>query len=767
MGAAPRPGDPHITPALVAEHGLTPEEFDRLRAMLGRDPTFTELGIVSALWSEHCSYKHSRPLLRTLPTQAPWVLQGPGENAGVIAVGDGLAVAFKIESHNHPSAVEPYQGAATGVGGILRDVFTMGARPIALLNSLRFGSLDVPRVRYLLAGVVKGIGDYGNCVGIPTVAGEVVFDDAYEGNPLVNAMCVGLMREDELIRAVAQGVGNPVIAVGARTGRDGIHGASFASEDLTEASEAKRPRVQVGDPFTEKLLLEASLELIHGGHIVAIQDMGAAGLTSSSAEMAARGDVGVTIDVAKVPVREAGMTPYEILLSESQERMLVVARRGHERAIIDVLRKWDLEAAVIGEVIAEPVYRVTEGSRVVAEFPGTRLVTDCPVYEPQARESEETRALRTHDVHGIRERPEEREATWTLEHLISSPTIASKEWIFTQYDSTVRTGTVIGPGGDAAVVRLRGTNRALALKTDCNGRYVYLDPRVGGRIAVAESARNVACTGARPMAITNCLNFGNPRRPEVYFQLREAIAGMGEACRALGTPVTGGNVSLYNESPAGAVYPTPVVGMVGLIESLDHITGVAFRSAGDAIVLLGEPTDELGGSEYLSRIHSIVAGAPPSCDLERERAVIDALLEAIRSSLISSAHDCAEGGLAVALAECTIANREAMLGAEVDLSAWNELPARAVLFGEAQGRIIVSSGNPARVIAIAERHGVPAREIGRVTAEQRLRVAAGGRAIDAPLARLASLYYETISSIMQRGPAETAVAEQHPSIATV
>jgi phosphoribosylformylglycinamidine synthase len=653
------------------------------------------------------------------------------------------------------------------VGGILRDVFTMGARPIALLNSLRFGSLDVPRVRYLLAGVVKGIGDYGNCVGIPTVAGEVVFDDAYEGNPLVNAMCVGLMREDELIRAVAEGVGNPIIAVGARTGRDGIHGASFASEDLTEASDAKRPRVQVGDPFTEKLLLEASLELIRSGHIVAIQDMGAAGLTSSSAEMAARGDVGVTIDVTKVPVRESGMTPYEILLSESQERMLVVARRGHERAVIDVLRKWDLEAAVIGEVIAEPVYRVTEGPKVVAEFPGTRLVTDCPVYEPEARESEEIRKVRERDVHAIAERPEEENATWTLEQLLSSPTIASKEWIFGQYDSTVRTGTVVGPGGDAAVVRLRGTNRALALKTDCNGRYVYLDPRIGGRIAVAEAARNVACSGGRPLAITNCLNFGNPRRPEVYFQLREAIAGMGEACRALDTPVTGGNVSLYNESPAGAVYPTPVIGMVGLIESLDHITRIPFRSAGDAIVLLGEPTDELGGSEYLSRIHSVVAGSPPRVDLGRERAVVDALLEAIAAGHIHSAHDCSEGGLAVTIAECAIADREAMLGASVDLEAWRALPTRAVLFGEAQGRVVVSSSTPEQVIAIAGRHGVPASVIGRVTSDERLRIVAGARSIDAPLARLARAYYDSIASLMRRGPAEAAVAEQHPSIATV
>src|SRR5690349_3948223 len=540
--------------------------------MLGRAPTFTELGIVSALWSEHCSYKHSRPLLRRLPTKAPWVLQGPGENAGVISIGDGMAVAFKIESHNHPSAVEPYQGAATGVGGILRDVFTMGARPIALLNSLRFGSLDSPRVRYLFSGVVKGIGDYGNCVGIPTVAGEVAFDPSYEGNPLVNAMCVGVLREDELIRAVAQGVGNPIIAVGARTGRDGIHGASFASEDLSEQSDAKRPRVQVGDPFTEKLLLEASLELIRSGDIVAIQDMGAAGLTSSSAEMAARGDVGVVIDTAKVPVREEGMTPYEILLSESQERMLVVAKKGHEEHVHEILAKWDLASAVIGEVIAEPVYRVVENGRVVAEFPGSKLVSEAPVYHPPAEESAAIIALRERDVHAIAEKPEEKDPAWTLERLLSSPTIASKAWVYRQYDSTVRTNTVIGPGGDAALLRLRGTNRALALKTDCNGRYVYLEPRTGGRIAVAEAARNVACTGGRPMAITNCLNFGNPTRPEVFFQFSEAVAGMGEACRALGTPVTGGNVSFYNESPTGAVYPTPVIGMVGLVESIDHVT---------------------------------------------------------------------------------------------------------------------------------------------------------------------------------------------------
>ena len=768
MTARPRPGDPAITPALVAEHGLTPHEYEKLTVMLGREPTFTELGIVSALWSEHCSYKHSRPVLRTLPTQAPWVLQGPGENAGVIAIGDGLAVAFKIESHNHPSAVEPYQGAATGVGGILRDVFTMGARPVAMLNSLRFGSLEDSRVRYLFAGVVKGIGDYGNCVGIPTVAGEVMFDESYEGNPLVNAMCVGLLHEHELIRAKAEGVGNPVIAVGARTGRDGIHGASFASEDLSDQNEAKRPRVQVGDPFTEKLLLEASLELIQSGHIVAIQDMGAAGLTSSSAEMAARGDVGVTIDVTKVPVRETGMTPYEILLSESQERMLVVAKKGHEGEVRKILAKWDLAAEPIGEVIAEPVYRVTEGDRVVAEFPGSRLVTDCPVYAPEAKESPAIAELRAKDVTRFAERPEERDPVWTLERLLSSPTIAHKRWVTRQYDSTVRTNTVAGPGAaDAAVIRVRGTHKALALKTDCNGRYVYLDPRVGGRIAVAEAARNVACTGARPRAITNCLNFGNPTRPEVFFQFREAVLGMGDACRALETPVTGGNVSFYNESPAGAVFPTPVIGMVGVIERLEHITRSGFARDGDAIVLLGENSAELGASEYLARIHGVTAGAPPACDLARERALIDALLEAIAAGHVTNAHDCSEGGLAVALAECCVGDRDAMHGAEVDLGAWQALPLRALLFGEAQGRVVLGTPAPDAVIAIARRHGVPAARIGTVRAAPELAVAVGARRIAAPLDRLARAFHDAIPRMMSRGAAATAVDEQHPQPAAV
>ena len=757
----PRPGDPEITPALVQEHGLTQAEFKRVCTMLGRTPTYTELGIVSALWNEHCSYKHSRNTLRTLPTEGAAVIQGPGENAGVVSIGDGIAIAFKIESHNHPSAIEPYQGAATGVGGILRDVFTMGARPIAMLNSLRFGSLSSARNRYLFAGVVKGVGDYGNCVGVPTVAGEIVFDSAYDGNPLVNAMCVGMLREDELILAKAEGIGNPILCVGARTGRDGIHGASFASEDLSEASEAKRPRVQVGDPFTEKLLLEASLELIRSGHIVAIQDMGAAGLTSSSAEMAARGDVGVTIDTSKVPVRETGMTPYEILLSESQERMLVVALKGHENAVRDILFKWDLTAEVIGEVIAEPVYRVTDGDRIVAEFPGSDLVTQCPRYDVPAEEGQETITRRGVDVDAIPERSQESDPVWTLLQLLSTPTIASKRWAYQQYDSTVRTNTVVGPGsGDAAVLRVRGTDRAIALKTDCNGRYVALDPRVGGRIAVAEAARNVACTGARPLAITNCLNFGNPTRPEVFFQFTEAVAGIREACIALETPVTGGNVSFYNESPTGSVHPTPVIGMLGVIDSLEHVTRSTFPNPGDTIVLIGDCTSEIGASEYLATIHKVTGGPPPACDLTRERSVITTLLDAIRAGVVASAHDCSEGGLAVAIGECIMANPECMVGADVDLSTWDALPLRAVLFGEAQGRIVVSSGQADQLLRLAATNGVPARKIGTVTAlAHGLTIRAGGKVMKVGTEELAEAYHTAIPRIMDTTPESAAIED--------
>ena len=757
---------PAITPAIVAEHGLSEAEYLIVLDRMGRPPNLTELGIFSVMWSEHCSYKSSRRHLAKFPTTGPRVIQGPGENAGVIDIDDGQAAVFKMESHNHPSFIEPFQGAATGVGGILRDVFTMGARPIALLNSLRFGPLSNARVRWLFAGCVKGIGDYGNCMGVPTVGGEVVFDPSYEGNPLVNAMCVGVMREEELIRAVASGVGNPIMAVGARTGRDGIHGASFASEDLTAESEAKRPMVQVGDPFTEKLLLEASLELIRSGHIVAIQDMGAAGLTSSSAEMAERGDVGVTIDVTKVPVREPGMTPYEILLSESQERMLVVAIKGHEVEVTKILAKWDLEAAVIGEVIADPVYRVTEGDTIVAEFPGSRLVTECPRYTIDARESAALVAARNQNPHDIAPKPEERDHAWTLERLLASPTIASKAWVWRQYDSTVRTSTLVGPGSDAAVVRLRGTDKAIALCIDGNGRHVALDPRNGGRAAVCEAARNVACSGARPKAITNNLNFGNPKKPEVYFQLREAVAGIGEACTILDTPVTGGNVSLYNENPLGAIHPTPTIGMVGLVESLAHVTPSAFQHAGDTIVLLGEPTNELGASEYLLTIHGKTIGAPPLCDAHKERALIEALLESITGGNVTSAHDCSDGGLAVALAECAMVNTGNQYGFSVDLSQWSALAPRALLFGEAHGRVVVSTSKAADVLAVARKHGVPACEIGVVMH------AADGAAFTlahdsfrAPINWLSRAFHEAIPVAMDgETPAEHAIAASHAPI---
>jgi phosphoribosylformylglycinamidine synthase II len=762
VAVQPRPGDPTITPALVAEHGLSPEEYRLILDILGREPTYTELGVFSAMWSEHCGYKNSKPLLRRLPTKAPWVLQGPGENAGVIDVGDGLAVAFKIESHNHPSAVEPYQGAATGVGGILRDVFTMGARPIACLNSLRFGEIDGEggdRVRYLFAGVVKGIGDYGNCVGIPTVAGEVYFDAAYEGNPLVNAMAIGLMKQEELIKGVAEGVGNPIMAVGSRTGRDGIHGATFASAELSEESEAKRPMVQVGDPFTEKLLLEASLELIRSGHIVGIQDMGAAGLVSSSTEMAARGGTGVDIEITNVPVRETGMTPYEILLSETQERMLVVAKNGREGEVRRILSRWDLDAETIGVVTDTGRYVVRENGMVVADIPGEPLVDACPTYTRQGVEDAEIARLRAWDPSTLDPKPEEADPTWTLKALLDAPTIASKRWVFEQYDSTVRTNTVVGPGSDAAVLRLRGTHRAIAATVDCNGRYVYLNPYRGGQIAVAEAARNLACSGALPRAVTDNLNFGNPLKPEVYHQLSESLRGIGEACEAFQTPITGGNVSLYNENPRGAIYPTPTIGMVGIVEDLAHVTTAAFRAEGDDVVLLGANTAELGGSEYLKVVHDLVAGDAPAVSLSGEAALQAALLEAIRAGLVRSAHDCAEGGLAVALAESAIGAGPSGLGLDVELA--DDLPPNALLFGEAQGRVVVSA-DPAKtadVLRIARAHGVPAARIGRVGAPGgRVRVATRGGTVDAPVGELAEIYFDAIPRRMDGTAADVAFA---------
>jgi phosphoribosylformylglycinamidine synthase len=746
QGPAPRPGDPEITPELFGEHGLSDHERGLILDILGREPTHTELGVFSALWSEHCGYKNSRPLLRTLPTEAPWVLQGPGENAGVIDIGDGYAIAFKIESHNHPSAVEPYEGAATGVGGILRDVFTMGARPIAVLDSLRFGSLTRPRVRWLFAGVVRGIGDYGNCVGIPNIGGEVYFDDAYEGNPLVNAMAIGLMKTDELIRGEASGVGNPIIAVGARTGRDGIHGATFASEELSEESEARRPQVQVGDPFTEKLLLEASLELIRSGHIVGIQDMGAAGLASSSTDMAARAGTGVDLDVAKVPVREPNMTPYEILLSESQERMLVVAHLGREDDVKRILEKWELEAAVIGHVTDDGMYRVRENGVIVCDVPGYPLVTGCPTYTREAREAQEVQELRAWQPGPKELQPAIAHPTRVLLRLLGSPSIASKDWVHRQYDTTVRTNTVIGPGGDAGVIRIRGTRRGVAATVDCNARYVYLNPRRGAMIAVAEAARNIACTGARPRAITNNLNFGNPLKPEVYYQMKEAVAGMGAACRAFQTPVTGGNVSLYNENPRGAIYPTPTIGMVGVLDDVARHVSMPFRDEGDAIMLLGDNTDELGGSEYLKVVHGLVAGDAPAIDLAREKALQDTLVALAEAGLAKSAHDCAEGGLAVALAECAIAGN---IGARVELD--DPIAAAPLLFGEAQGRALVSCAADAveRLLSIAHAHALPARRIGTVTGA-RLEITTGACRIDAPLENVREVYQTAIPRLMGR-----------------
>jgi phosphoribosylformylglycinamidine synthase len=712
--AVPFPGDPSVTPELVAEHNLNALEYERIEAMLGRAPTLAELGVFSALWSEHCSYKHSKPVLRTFPTTGPRVLQGPGENAGVLRLEDGWAVAFKIESHNHPSAVEPYQGAATGVGGILRDVFTMGARPVAVLNSLRFGPLDDARNRYLFAGVVKGVGDYGNCVGVPTLGGEVNFAPGYTGNPLVNAMAVGLLREEELMRAKAEGVGNVLLTVGARTGRDGIHGASFASEELSEASEARRPQVQVGDPFTEKLLLEATLELIQSGLAVAIQDMGAAGLTSSSAEMAARGGVGVEIDTALVPTREPGMTPYEILLSESQERMLVVAEPGKVEAVRAACAKWELDATPIGHVTDDGMFRVRHGGRVVACIPGQRLVDDCPIYEPEAREAPEAAARRA-----ARPAPAPVDVGAALERLLDWPDIASKRWVHEQYDSTVRAATVLGPGGDAGVFHVPGTTLGVAVTVDCNSRLVALDPYEGGKHVVAEAARNIACTGAEPLGVTDCLNFGNPEKPEVFFQFREACRGIAEACRAFGTPVTGGNVSLYNESPTGAIDPTPTVGMVGLLRHAEDRVPSHFRGAGDRIVVLGRTAGALGGSAYWVVLRSFTGGAPAPVDLQAEHRLQRLLVDGAARGLLRSAHDCSEGGLAVAAAEAAIGgpHADAPFGATLDLRGHAPGVAdEALLFGEDGARAVVScrAGNLDALLELARDHGVPAHPAGVV-----------------------------------------------------
>jgi phosphoribosylformylglycinamidine synthase subunit PurL len=722
------------TDEVLQRHGLTREEYQRILEMLGREPTNTELGIFSVMWSEHCSYKSSRVHLKTLPTTGKRVLQGPGENAGAVDIGDGLAAVFKIESHNHPSFIEPYQGAATGVGGIIRDIFTMGARPIALLNSLRFGPLDDPLVRRTFAGVVAGIAGYGNSIGIPTVGGEIAFDESYTGNPLVNVFCLGISKADEIIKGVASGSGNAVYYVGAKTGRDGIHGATMASAEFDDKSAEKRPAVQVGDPFMEKLLLEACLEVMQTDALVGIQDMGAAGLTCSTCEMGSRGGAGVEIDVAMVPQRESGMTPYEIMLSESQERMLLVVKRGREAEVERIFDKWDLHAVHIGEVTADGRMRVKDHGAVVADIPTEALTDEAPLYKRPMAQPAYLADAQQLSLGSLGAPPP---APAVFRRLLASPGIASKRWVYRQYDHMVRTNTLVVPGMGAGVVRIKETRRALALSVDGNGRFVYLDPFLGAQLAVAEAARNVACAGGLPIGATNCLNFGNPERPEIMWQFARAVEGIGAACRALDIPITGGNVSLYNETDGKAILPTPVLGVVGLIEDASTVIRRTFRSDGDAVMLLGDGGEELGGSEYLKVVHGLVKGLPPKLDLGREAALQRVLVKGAATGLIRSAHDCAEGGLAVTLAESCF---DTGLGAVVDVPAVEGAVAAfadiATLFGESASRVVVSvdSARTAELEALATEADVPVAVIGRVGGN-RIRIAIDGReVIDEPLA---------------------------------
>src|SRR5215475_5933461 len=761
--------DPVVTPELVKQHGLTPEEFEQIKKILGREPNFTELGIFSVMWSEHCSYKNSRKELKKFPTTGANILVKAGEeNAGVVDVGEGWAVAFKIESHNHPSAIEPFQGAATGVGGIIRDIFTMGARPEFCLNSLRFGPIadenpksavtdakqrpgfpipnpNVAANRRLFTGVISGIAHYGNCIGIPTIGGEIYFDESFEGNPLVNVFCLGVLRHEQLARGTAEGAGNPVFYVGAETGRDGLAGAAFASRELTEQSREDRPAVQVGDPFKEKLLLEACLELIARDAVAGIQDMGAAGLTCSTCETASRGGSSIEIDLAKVPRREPGMTPYEIMLSESQERMLIIAKRGREDVVRQVFDKWDVPCAEIGRVTSDGIMRVRNNGAIAAEIPAKALAEEAPLY---SREARKLTAESTENAELIKKisANSASSAVESLRELLRDPTIASKNWVYRQYDHTVRTGTVVKPGSDAAVFFVRYANKILAATSDCNSLYCALDPREGGKIAVAEAARNLTCSGARPLAVTDCLNFANPYKPENFWQLREAVEGVAEACRVFGTPVTGGNVSLYNESPLGVVDPTPTIAMVGLIDDEKHITTQWFKDEGDIIILVGveparsraaEERDEgvaapsLGGSRYLKVCHGLKIGPPPEVDLADEIKVQNAVRDLIREGLVKSAHDCSEGGLAVALAECCF-TPERLFGAEIDCSRRSvgdvkhgketnstnasHSEAATVLFNEAQSRIVISVAPEKldKAIAMLHERRVPFQQLGKV-----------------------------------------------------
>jgi phosphoribosylformylglycinamidine synthase subunit PurL len=771
---ATAPTEIKVTPEIAAEHGVTREEYARIQKILGRDPNITELGIFSVMWSEHCSYKSSKVHLKRLPTRGKLVVQGPGENAGVVDIGDGLVAAFKIESHNHPSYVEPFQGATTGVGGILRDIFTMGARPIAVLDSLRFGAIvagdernglelgatlttteeEAAKNRRILDGVVRGVGSYGNCFGVPTVGGEVCFEPCYAQNPLVNALALGIARKDEIFLAKAKGIGNPVIYVGAKTGRDGIHGASLlASAEFTEESQQKRPNVQVGDPFMEKLLLEACLEAMKTGAVVAIQDMGAAGLTCSTCEMASRGGTGIEIDLAKVPQRETGMTPYEIMLSESQERMLLVAERGREQEVLAVFKKWGLDATVVGEVTEGGLLLVKDHGKVAAEIPAHPLAEEGPVYN---RPIAEPAARKESEKDWFRFAAEGTDLTANFKRLLSSPAIASKKWITEQYDSMVRTNTLAGPGAsDAAVVRLKETKRALALATDGNGRWCQLNPKVGAMHAVAEAARNVAASGARPIAATNCLNFGSPEKPEVMWQFSQAIDGIGEACVALGTPITGGNVSFYNETLGKSIYPTPVIGILGVLEDASKVMKVAFRNEGDVILLLdggdakdgglnpGTAAREFSSSEYAKTVAAIVAGEPPGIDLAAEKRLIDCLVDLGRTGTLESAHDVSDGGLAVALAEsCFAANG---LGAQIRIV--DAANAEHALFGERGARAIVSAprAQVAAVLESARQYNMGAREIGKVTGDNALHIEYKGHAaVSAPVPALRDVWEHSL-----------------------
>ncbi len=723
-----------IDATVLERHGIKGDEYERIVKFMGREPNLTELGIFSVMWSEHCSYKSSRVHLKTLPTTGPQVLQGPGENAGAVDIGDGLAAVFKIESHNHPSFIEPYQGAATGVGGIIRDIFTMGARPIALLNSLRFGSLDEPATRRLLEGVVAGIAGYGNSIGIPTVGGEIAFEPTYAGNPLVNVFCLGIAKASDIIKGVASGVGNAVYYVGAKTGRDGIHGATMASAEFDEKSAEKRPAVQVGDPFMEKLLLEACLEVMQTDALVGIQDMGAAGLTCSTTEMGSRGGAGVEIDVSLVPQRETGMTPYEIMLSESQERMLLVVKRGREAEVERIFDKWDLHASHIGEVTSDGLLRVKERGTVVAQIPNGALTDEAPLYHRPMAVPEYLAEARRLDLDALALSPEARRpAGDVLLALLGTPAIGSKRWVYRQYDHMVRTNTINLPGMGAGVVRVKETNRAIAMSVDGNGRYCYLDPRRGAMLAVAEAARNVACAGGRPLAATNCLNFGNPERPAIMWQLAQAVEGIGEACRALGTPITGGNVSLYNETDGHAIYPTPVIGVIGLLEHADRVVTRRFQAAGDVVLLLGEGRGELGGSEYLKLVDGSVRGTPPVLDLDAERALQALLVDLAEGRLVRSAHDCSDGGLAVTLAESCFDTDG--IGADVSIervavAKAEDVNLAAALFGESASRVVVSAAPEAvsDVVKRAADAGVPARIIGR-TGGRSLRIAVGGSVV--------------------------------------